>query len=47
MSISYAALIPGHLADNLNRNEERLAGTNHLHWGPAYSNYITLPIIPN
>ncbi|EOA89723.1 hypothetical protein ACJQWK_02546 [Exserohilum turcicum] len=29
------------------RNEERLAGTNHLHWGPAYSNYITLPIIPN
>ncbi|KAH6619051.1 Alpha/Beta hydrolase protein [Boeremia exigua] len=29
------------------RTAERFAGTNHLHWGPKYSNWVSLPIIPS
>lgn len=28
------------------RNEKTFAGINHIHFGPNYSNYLVLPIIP-
>lgn len=28
------------------RTEERLAGRNHLHFGPRWENYVVLPVIP-
>lgn len=28
------------------RPEERFAGTNHVHFGPRYLNWVTLPIVP-
>ncbi|KAI8938467.1 hypothetical protein NX059_004359 [Plenodomus lindquistii] len=28
------------------RTKERFGGINHLHFGPGYSNYVTLPVIP-
>jgi len=26
---------------------EKLAGKNHIHFGPLYDNYVVLPIIPD
>jgi len=28
------------------RSEEKLRGMNHIHFGPAFENYVTLPVIP-
>ncbi|EEY16504.1 X-Pro dipeptidyl-peptidase protein [Verticillium alfalfae VaMs.102] len=32
--------------DPSDRSPEKLQGTNHVHFGPGYQNYVTLPIIP-
>ncbi|RXG42823.1 hypothetical protein VDGE_09808 [Verticillium dahliae] len=32
--------------DPSDRSPEKLQGTNHIHFGPGYQNYVTLPIIP-
>jgi len=29
------------------RSFEKLAGKNHIHFGPSYENYVVLPIIPD
>ncbi|KAB8221946.1 Alpha/Beta hydrolase protein [Aspergillus novoparasiticus] len=33
--------------DPNDRSPEKLQGTNHIHFGPAYENYVTLPVIPS
>ncbi|CAI7613340.1 unnamed protein product [Penicillium pancosmium] len=33
--------------DPIDRSEEIFKGQNHIHFGPAYINYVTLPIIPS
>ncbi|KAG7133493.1 putative serine esterase like protein [Verticillium longisporum] len=32
--------------DPSDRSPEKLQGTNHIHFGPGYQNYVTLPFIP-
>ncbi|KAF1984856.1 alpha/beta-hydrolase [Aulographum hederae CBS 113979] len=32
--------------DPVDRSEERFGGMNHLHFGPGFENYFTLPVIP-
>ncbi|PIG87060.1 X-Pro dipeptidyl-peptidase (S15 family) protein [Aspergillus arachidicola] len=32
--------------DPTDRSAEKFQGTNHIHFGPTYDNYLTLPIIP-
>jgi hypothetical protein len=29
------------------RPKEKLAGMNHIHFGPRYENFVTLPVIPS
>lgn len=29
------------------RSVEKFQGFNHVHFGPRFENYVTLPIIPN
>ncbi|KAF7588820.1 hypothetical protein BBP40_005174 [Aspergillus hancockii] len=33
--------------DPTDRSPKKLQGTNHIHFGPAYENYVTLPVIPS
>lgn len=35
------------VVDNRYSSFDKLAGNNHVHFGPQYDNYITLPIIPS
>ena len=28
------------------RSEDKLAGTNNIHFGDKFANYVTLPVIP-
>ncbi|KAF1352588.1 Alpha/Beta hydrolase protein [Delphinella strobiligena] len=32
--------------DPVDRSEDKLRGTNNIHFGPQFENYVTLPIIP-
>ncbi|RAK93768.1 alpha/beta-hydrolase [Aspergillus costaricaensis CBS 115574] len=33
-------------SNKLDRPEEKLLGLNHVHFGPKFHNYVTLPVIP-